>query len=322
MAHTSNRHATNTHRTLTTAALLVAVLLAAGCTNTDDDTAAPASPTTEAPTTTTEVEPDLDQLEDNWTAAWAAASLSNEAKPAAIEALEVPLGDAAVEGLTNALNGLRDYPSENHPVLDDHGDGTVTINDCVWLNEPDPQGIGKWLRAEASWDPGEMSWTIESVEMVSRDGCVPADLAAEILDDYAEYGEALATVWNPAQPDHPDVARTMTGDHYDLIHELLVEDAARGWYLIDTEQSHPEIFTLVKPTMVRISDCQSFEPGRGLFDADGNQQPGVAEYYDGMRMINEVTMLLEEGQWKVWDIQAAILDTCEFAPTDRGLPLI
>jgi hypothetical protein len=324
MAHTSNRHATNTHRTLTSAVLVLAVLLAAGCTSSSpaDDTATPASTTTEPAGPTTEAQPDLDQLEHDWVTAWAAASLTNEEKPAAIEDLEVPLGGTAIEGLTNALDGIVERPGENHPVLHDHGDGTVTIDDCVWLTEPDPQGLAKWVRAEAAWDPSEAVWTIESVEMISRDGCVPAELATEILEDYAEYREVLTTVWHPAQPDHPDIARTMTGDYYDLIHGNLVEDAARGWYFIDTAENHPEIFIVASPTLVRISDCRSYEPGRGLFDAEGNLQPGIDAYYDGMRRINEVTMVLEDSQWKVSDVQAAGYDTCEFAPTEQGLPLV
>ena len=209
-----------------------------------------------------------------------------------------------------------------HPVFAENDDGTVEINDCLYISEAQTAMITNWYRGLAEPD-GNGGWLITSLEPRSLTGCIPASAAEEVIGDYDEFWTARHDYWNPAQPDHPGVEATMTGSHRDRIVGLLREHEQDGWYVIqDGRIHHPEILRVESPGQVVVFDCQLTDPERGLFDAEGNRQPGIDLAVPDQRDIYQVTMVFEDNQWKVSDIQAQENVECDFAPTPQGVPQV
>jgi hypothetical protein len=210
----------------------------------------------------------------------------------------------------------------NHLVVTMSPDGTATINDCMLVSPPGTTGMAYWYDGTAS-TTGNGAWVIDTIELQSRTGCIPATLAAEVLAGYSAFWEARAEYWNPPDPDHPGVSATMTGPHLERIRDLLGQHQRDGWHAINTVAgSHPEIYLVEEPDQVVVLDCQLAAPERGIFDADGNRQPGLDAPAPGQRDIFQVRLAKEEGQWKVSDVQVQEAVACQFAPTPDGVPQV
>ncbi|MDH3571621.1 MAG: hypothetical protein OER89_15730, partial [Gemmatimonadota bacterium] len=204
----------------------------------------------------------------------------------------------------------------NMPVVGEPAaDGSMEINDCLLLQPPVTAVQANWYSGVADvGDDGLLRLT--ALEPESLTGCVPAAIADAVLVDYEDYWDAAVEYWVPADADHPRLAETATGAHYDLIFELLVDHEARGLELRGRPETHPEVFEYRSPTEVVIVDCQLTDPERGLFvTATGERLPDVAPIVPGQRDARQVTLLLEDGRWKVSDRQAQVDFECQFAPS-------
>jgi hypothetical protein len=266
---------------------------------------------------------DLADLERTWIEVWAAAAAPAGDRADALDGLRPVVSEAAIATVEPALEADQlDRTVANHPVVTAEGATSAVVDDCLLVTPPTVPGPALWYQGVAHLD-SDGAWVIDSIELQSRTGCVPAALADEVLGGYRQFWDARAEYWNPADPDHPGVTATMTGVHLDYMRELLDEHRRQGWYaVIEGQRTHPEIIAVEGPDRVVILDCQEAAAERGLFDAAGQRQPGIGAPQPGDHDIFEVTMQLEDGQWKAADVGALEAVDCELAPTDRGLPRV
>ncbi len=306
---------------------LVLAFVLAACSSDTASTAVPAPESTGStstaaaePSSTTEPGLDLDDLEQTWAMAWAAAGQPREVRADALAAFGDDIGPQAVEALSDVVRG-GEQTFDNYPVFTENADGSITINDCLISSVLRDGNAASWYEGQAV--PIDNGWRIETVTPVALDGCVPAVLADEIIADYLKAVEAPSEYWNPAQPFHPLVTETMTGARLERIQAILIDHERDGWYLIDEIESRPEVFAVLTATQVKVADCQTSAPGRGLFDAEGNVQEGLPDIErPDQRNLEEVTMRLVDGSWKAADVQGQDDWDCDFAPSDRGLPKV
>ena len=323
------------------AALLVLALLAAACSGDDSvtgeaipvettspspTTAAPESDPTPSPTSTPERPPAIDAL-GAWQAMWDGAELL-VTDPASAEA---QLANVASLGVREQLTTIFAPTIDGQPAttvrafesfasVSESGDGTVTVNDCIQVSPPDTAPF-VWFSGTAVIVDGE--WVIDSVEPKALGGCVPSEIATAAIDGYEAYWDARLEFWEPADPDHPLVAATLTGPQLDVIRNLLVDHQAQGLILRGRPDTNPEVVQITSPTELTLLDCMVQDPERGLFVAEtGERTDDIAPVVDGQRDLRSTVMVLEEGEWKVSDIQGQANVRCDTAPTVQGLPSV
>ncbi|MCP3858925.1 MAG: hypothetical protein GY704_04675, partial [Phycisphaeraceae bacterium] len=109
----------------------------------------------------------------------------------------------------------------------------------------------------------------------------------------------------------------------ELINGLLTDHADRGLALRGRATTHPEIIEVRSATEVAILDCSDQDPGRGLFVVEtGERLSDIPAVRDGQRDLTSAVMLLENGVWKVSDVQGQADVSCDMAPTPQGLPVV
>lgn len=278
--------------------------------------------TTGAPTTATEsVASPASALEQTWAAVWSAAATTEDGKPTAIAEVESNLSSDALAIVESLFDGDVTREVSNHPVVTDGDDGSMVINDCLYVRPPARVDVANWYQATAVPDDAG-GWVIESIELVRASGCVPATVAADVIADYLDFRDANNEFWNPADPEHPRLVETVTGGLLDHTRGLLEEDQLSGWYFTDGDTTyHPEILRVETSTRVIVSDCTSPSPERGFFDAEGVPQEGQATGAD-QRNLEEVTMVFEDGRWKAEESAGRSDVSCEFAPSVNGVPQV
>ena len=77
------------------------------------------------------------------------------------------------------------------------------------------------------------------------------------------------------------------------------------------------------PTELVVLSCLEPDPDYGLYDIDtGDRLADEPPTKEGQRDLESAAMVLEDGKWKVSDLQGQVDFACDFAPTDRGLPSV
>ncbi len=321
------------------AAVLVLVLLAVACSSDDsvtDDagpvettsptptTAAPESDPTSSPTSIPERPPAIDAL-GVWQAMWDGAELLVTDPTTAEAQLAVVATPGVREQLTTIFAPIIDgQPAttvrtfESFASVSESGDGTITVDDCIQVSPPDTAPF-VWFSGTALAVEGE--WVIDSVEPKALGGCVPGEIASAAIDGYEAYWDARLEFWDPAEPDHPLMAATLTGPQLDVIRNLLVDHEAQGLVLRGRPDTNPEVVQITSPTELTLLDCMVQDPERGLFVAEtGERSDDIAPVVEGQRDLRSTVMVLEKGVWKVSDLQGQANVRCDIAPTVQGLP--
>ncbi len=324
-----------------TALILAVALVAAACSNGDDSIAEPNGPTeastettaTPSPTTAAIIDPDPTATPDPneavaaWVRMWDGAELLvTNPEAASSEILAVASEDvfAQLDTIYNptvdsdVANSARVF--DNSPVVDVQADGTVAISDCMF-ETPKAGNATIWYSgvAEATDD----GWMITSVTLTSEIGCVPASLATEAIAGYEAYWDARVEFWDPADPANPLVQQTMAGAYLELIEGLLIDHATRGLALRGRPITHPELIEVRSATEVAILDCRNQDTGRGLFDIESGERLGdIPVVREGQRDLGSAVMVLDNGVWKVSDLQGQADVSCDTAPTPQGLPVV
>ena len=108
-----------------------------------------------------------------------------------------------------------------------------------------------------------------------------------------------------------------------LIVDLLGDHQARGVALRGRPVLHPEVIEVRSPTELVILSCMEPATEYGVYDIEsGERLDDVAPVRNGQRNLESAVMVLEDGVWKVSDLQGQVDFACEFAPTDRGVPSV
>jgi hypothetical protein len=279
------------------------------------------APTTTAPSTTTsEPVPDPAGYEEVWVTAWGIAA---DPSSTAADLEQVASAEAATR-LDSMIAGSVERTITNHPVVSaPDADGFVEINDCMLSQPPFVGGADVWFRGRVGPD-GNGAIRVVSMEPVSSEGCVPAEIAEAAIADYEDYLDAYAEIFQPPDPTSPRIAETTTGDQYEHLLGLATDHAESGSELRWRPVSHPEITEFRSPTELVISDCQSIGAELGVFDMDSGERldeviPPITE---GQRDQRSMVMVLEDDRWKVSEQRGEVDVSCEFAPTDVGVPVV
>ena len=210
---------------------------------------------------------------------------------------------------------------ELHPVFEVGADSVVVVEDCVLLSPSFTDTAGVWYRA--SLTRGGEGWIVDSLEVPSAGGCVPAVVAAAAIAGYDAYYDAQASFWDPPDPASPLVDEVLAEPQKSFIVGLLEEHQAAGVALRGQPTTHPEVIELRSPKELVVLSCLEPSPDFGLYDLDtGERLPDEPPVREGQRDLESAVMVLEDGVWKVSDLQGQVDFSCEFAPTDRGLPTV
>ena len=304
----------------------------------DDRIAVPPSPSsTEAPDVAAEGLSDPDDVQipvadpeaavASWVELWAGAEMLATDSDAARTAIEAVASAQVFDQLNTIYNpsvdsSLASTPRTfvNNPTATAGEDGVVEINDCIF-ESPRLGNATIWYSGSVESIDG--MWTVSSVEVRSEIGCVPAEIASEAIAGYEAYWDARTVFWDPADPSSPLLGETMTGIHLDLIAGLVVDHEQQGLVLRGRAETRPEVVEVRSATEIAILDCSIQDVGRGLFDgATGDRLPDIPTVSEGQTDLTSAVMILEDGTWKVSDVQGQADVSCDAAPTPQGLPTV
>lgn len=315
------------------AVLLTAALVVAACSGDDGASPAPStSPTGDTSTSTTNStspsqaeDASIAAVDEAWTQAWTAAAQPGVTDVANVSA---EVGDRLVV----TLHPERDDPAAdelartvtNNPTITpgDQPD-TYRIDDCLLITPPVAVGQANYYSGTAAIEK-DGTVTITAVEPESITGCVPTDVANEVLDDYAAYWSGVVRLSNPPAPDDPELARIATGEHLTFLRGVLERLKSDDDFVLDDPVLHPEISEFRDATTIVVLDCQEADVRGGVYDREtGDRQPGQPSSVPGQVDLREITMKRgEDGRWRVIDRQGSTSTDCQFAPTQFGLPVV
>ncbi len=282
---------------------------------------------TMATTATTALPPTQDVI-GAWSAywdAWAEVRASDDLDPAPLDAVAVSdVVDGALALFERQRSsGLGPVQTEvaSHATVIDLGLDRATVEDCVLLSPSFTDTVGVWFQADLT--RGESGWVVDAVRIPSGGGCVPRGMADAAIAGYDAFYARWADFWDPADPDSPLIQEVLADPQKALIIDLLADHQARGVVLRGSPVLHPEVIEVLSPTELVILSCLEPASSYGLYDLDsGERLDDVPLVRVGQRNLESAVMVLEGDLWKVSDLQGQVDFTCEFAPTDRGLPSV
>lgn len=290
--------------------------------------AAPATTTSVASTTTsTTLMPARDVIE-GWSAfwdAWAVVRASDDLDPGPLELVAAPDVVAGVIALferqRSSGSGSVQTEVALHPKVTESGSDRATLEDCVLLAPSFTEAAGVWYRAVLT-RTGE-GWIVEAIRISTTGGCVPEEMADAAIAAYQAYYQARVSFWDPPDPDSLILDAVLAEPQKTFIIGLLEQHRTRGVALRGQPTIYPEVIEVRSPTELVILSCNEPDPDFGLYDAEsGERLPDESPAREGQRDLQSAVMMFEGGLWRVSDLQGQVDYTCEFAPTNRGLPSV
>jgi hypothetical protein len=210
---------------------------------------------------------------------------------------------------------------ELHPTIEAAEPDRATVEDCVLLTPSFTETVGVWH--EADLVRRGQGWLVDDIHIRSAGGCVPGEMAVAAMAGYDAYYEARGMFWDPPDPSHPLVGEVLADPQRAFIVGLLEEHQADGVALRGPPTTHPELIEVRSPSELVILSCLEPDPNYGLYDLESGErltdEPPVRE---GQTDLESAVMVLEDGVWKVADLQGQVDFACDFAPTERGLPSV
>lgn len=318
------------------AATLAVAVIGAACTGDADDLVLPVETTSSSVASTAQTDSDertdesttstvgsdaspadtgSGDVEAIWLELWTAAGTIAADRDEAFDALGTSVDPEVADSLTELIAGEVERTVFNSPVFTEAADGTIRIDDCLNVRPSFIEENANWWSATAV--KGDEGWVIQDLNLETAKGCVPAAIADDVIAAYNDFWDSRAAYWRPADPDHPDVARTMTGVELERLVPLLAEHEEKGWYVVVGEETRNPVVALYESsTTVVVTDCQLAHPTAGLFDADGNRLEGIDQPVPDQRDFNELVLVQEEGQWKVDHVFRNENTECDVEPVE------
>lgn len=293
----------------------------------------PATTTSTTPATTTSTsttvalppEGDVELAWDAFWAAWVEVRASDDLDTGPLDAVAAP---NVVEGAVALFE--REREPDQGPVASevaagatvvDLGADVATVEDCVLLSPSFTNTTGVWYEADIRLRP--RGWVVTELRIPSGAGCVPTELAEAAIAGYEAYYNARSEFWDPADPAHPLIDDVLAEPQLSFIVGLLEDHAARGVALRGQPTIHPEVIEVRSFDELVILSCMEPDPDYGVYDvATGERLPDAPPVRPGQHDLQSAVMVLEDGTWKVSDLQGQVDFACEFAPTERGLPAV
>ena len=257
--------------------------------------------------------------------AWADVRASEDLDPGPLEAVaSAAVADGAIalfERQRLSGQGAIETDVMLHATVVSADVDTATVADCVLLRPSFTDTVGVWH--EADLVRTDRGWIVDVVRIPSLAGCVPKEMADGAIAGYQAYYEAEAVFWDPPDPVNPLIDGVLADPQKEFLVGLLGEHRARGVALRGQPTTHPEVIEVRSPTEVVVLSCSEPDPDYGLYDMEtGERLPDEPSVREGQRDLQSAVMVLEDGLWKVSDLQGQVDFACEFAPTDRGLPSV
>lgn len=260
---------------------------------------------------------DRDGLSAAWElfhAAWVEQAAADEPDPAAFDDIAVDPDDI-VEMLTARRGDTRlvTTNAELWPQFSINGQ-SAEITDCVIVAQhPDGQpdsAATVTIGWEATAVATEDGWRIDTARQLDL-FCIAEELNEQLLAAYRDFRAAKEAAWDPPNPEHPDLERTMTGEQLEFIHDLLGEHAREGIVIREPAPTDNAVVFEIGIGTATISDCTQQAEGYGAFDVDTGQRLDelIPAVEPGRLDAQSVNLVREpDGRWKVAD-QAASRDT-------------
>lgn len=251
---------------------------------------------------------------------------SDDLDPAPLVAVAAPsVVDGALalfERQRSSGSGAVETEVALHPSVIEVGPDGASVEDCVLLSPSFTDTVGVWYQANLVRADG--GWIVDTVRVRGGSGgCVPKEIADAALAGYAAFYAGWTSFWDPANPESPVIEQVLAEPQRTLIVNLLADHRSRRAALRGQPALHPEVIEVRSPVEVVILSCLEPAPGYGLYDIDtGERLEDVPVARDGQRNLESAVIVLEDGKWKVSDLQGQVDFPCEFAPTDRGLPSV
>ena len=311
-------------------ALLVALLMLAGCSNSDppvepEDPSNPNGPdATDEPDDSNEPEPEpadeppgFEELAAVWEAfhaAWVEQAAVDDPDPAVFEDVAAD-PDGVVEALIAQRGDSRlvTTDAELWPRFDIDRDRAEVVDCAIVAQHPDgqPDSIATiTIGWEATAVVTEDGWRIGEARQLDL-FCIAEELNDQLLDAYREFREAKDAAWDPPNPDHPDLERTMAGEQLEFIRELLVEHQREGIVVRDPAPVDQAVVFELGIGEATVSDCAEQVPERGAFALESGERLDdlIPPIRAGQLDLQSVELKRgDDGAWRVVD-QAGTRDT-------------
>lgn len=330
-------------------AAMAALLLLGACSSTSSDglsttiadpvttvattSTAPSTTTSEAPTTSTStttsttLPPDDDVIAawGSFWQAWTQVRASEDLDPSPFTAVAsggvVDGAIALFERQRSGGSGPVETDVALHPTITAVDDDASTLEDCVLMTPSFTDTVGIWYEADLVWTG--QGWIVDDLRIRTAGGCVPETVEEAAIAGYEAFYAGWSEFWDPADPESPLIDEVLVDPQRSLIIDLLVEHQGRDAALRGVPKTYPEVIEVRSPTEVVILSCLEPSPDYGLYQFEtGERFDDVPPVADGQRNLESAVMVLEDGFWKVSDLQGQVDFSCEFAPTDRGLPSV
>ncbi len=125
---------------------------------------------------------------------------------------------------------------------------------------------------------------------------------------------------NPPDPQAAELVETTTGGQLELFRGVIERFQAEGYVGRGRPLTFPEFSQIRSLEELVIIDCQETSPDLGVYVASSGERTDlIPVVVEGQLDLRETTMLLEEGRWKVSDVQAATDVQCRTPPTPTTL---
>jgi len=290
--------------------------------------------TTTATTTTTTARPVVtpEGVLAGWNAFWDVWVLQGASDPIDRMALEEVASSEVVDGVIALFQREREKGARltirrviPSGVVEDIGDGTASLTACTLISRSLTGRPGTLYDAVLVERDG--AWIVDELSVVTTGGCVPVAVAEAAIGAYEAYWDDRDSMSNPADPDAPWLKHRTVGEHLEVLTEGYTDLQERGLYFQGRPETHPEIVEVLPDWSLVILDCMVVPPDWGVFDVETNartddaRDPGPEGRIDlrSARMENDDRALLT-GEWRVATLAGEVDASCEFAPTEDGLP--
>ena len=295
-------------------------ILAAACTGADGDSTAPSitsdatdngdgnsttSSSSTTTTTTTETPPETrptQTVEGAWTETWRVflglgAPGITSAGLATNQAAET-LERLGLDGTTTA---------EHYPRLDiitgrpDKGPAEIALTDCVLFDNHPPI----WLTGNLTRTDETEDWILDSVDVIDPFGkCVPKEVADAAIAGAQAFWDAQSEFWNPADPNHPLIAETTTGDYRTFLTNLL--SRLEPQQVSGNFEGTTPNFGVIRVDsfdQILIENCYEPDLGYGFFLPSGEHVEGSTAVSQGQTSIEEPLLRREaDGDALIWKV--------------------
>lgn len=175
------------------------------------------------------------------------------------------------------------------------------------MNRGISAGVSNWMVGAA--EPSAESPTgflITEISVINLEPCVPRSIADAAIDGYQDFWDSFDTIFDPATSDPELLAETTTGGYRSFATGLIDDFRRDGQILRGQPTTAPEFFEIASVTELVIVDCQDVNPELGVYvAATGERTDIVPPIEEGELDLQQATMVVEGGIWKIEDLQGA-----------------